>query len=142
MILFLCLAKVAKRDRVMPPNFFQKSSKFLPLSVQVCHLLLTILFTPRCGYSMKDIAERDSYQVVSIPRSTLYSLLKKLSQDQLIIDMTEKSHAQKSLHQHYYQMTPLGKFTLMRDLARQRNNLTSYQHYKKLMRLNKKSLYK
>jgi PadR family transcriptional regulator, regulatory protein PadR len=98
--------------------------RFLPLSEQVCFILLSLAPEPKHGYAISKEIQVLSQGRVVLSVSTLYTLLKRLlddglierSEDQAIIDETGRPRK-------VYQLTDLGQSVLSVDLARLRSIL-------------------
>lgn len=86
------------------------------------HILLSLSESPRHGYEiMQDIAHTTEGQFRLGP-GTLYSTIKRLLQDQLIKESTERPpHDQDDERRRYYELTLSGKQALHAEVTRLNN---------------------
>jgi len=80
---------------------------FLPLTAAAFHVLLTLADGPRHGYQiLKDVEERTEGEVV-LSTGTLYGLIKRFLDDELIIEM--RPAAGDDERRRTYKLTTLGR---------------------------------
>jgi len=98
--------------------------RFLPLSEQVCFILLSLAPEPKHGYAISKEIQVLSQGRVVLSVSTLYTLLKRLLDDGLIERGGDESILDESGRpRKVYQLTDLGQSVLSADLARLRSIL-------------------
>ena len=83
------------------------TSPFLPLTPAAFHVLLALADGPKHGYLiLKDIEERTTGDV-RLSTGTLYGLVKRFLDDELIVEMTPL--AGDDDRRRRYKLTPLGR---------------------------------
>lgn len=98
--------------------------RFLPLSEQVCFILLSLAPEPKHGYAISKEIQVLSQGRVVLSVSTLYTLLKRLLDDGLIQRSVDEAVLDDSGRpRKVYELTELGQRTLAADLARLRSLL-------------------
>src|SRR5512133_476963 len=100
------------------------SQRFLPLSEQVCFILLSLAPEPKHGYAISKEIQVLSQGRIVLSVSTLYTLLKRLLDDGLIERGGDESVVDESGRpRKVYQLTDFGQRVLSADLARLRSLL-------------------
>ncbi len=80
---------------------------FLPLTPAAFHVLLTLADGPRHGYQiLKDVEERTDGEVV-LSTGTLYGLIKRFLDDELILEM--RPAARDDERRRTYKLSALGR---------------------------------
>lgn len=80
---------------------------FLPLTPAAFHVLLTLADGPRHGYQiLKDVEERTDGEVV-LSTGTLYGLIKRFLDDELILEMRPTAGGDE--RRRTYKLTVLGR---------------------------------
>ena len=80
---------------------------YLPLTPAAFHVLLTLADGARHGYSiMKDVEERTGGEV-RLSTGTLYGLIKRFLDDELIIEMPAEDDGNE--RRRPYKLTPFGR---------------------------------
>ncbi len=98
--------------------------RFLPLSEQVCFILLSLAPEPKHGYAISKEIQVLSQGRIMLSVSTLYTLLKRLLDDGLIERGRDESMLDESGRpRKVYQLTDFGQRVLSADLARLRSLL-------------------
>jgi DNA-binding PadR family transcriptional regulator len=98
--------------------------RFLPLSEQVCFILLSLAPEPKHGYAISKEIQVLSEGRVVLSVSTLYTLLKRLLDDGLIVRSGDESVLDESGRpRKVYELSELGRRVLAADLARLRSVL-------------------
>jgi DNA-binding PadR family transcriptional regulator len=98
--------------------------EYLPLSEQVCFILLSLAPEPKHGYAISKEVQVLSTGRVVLSVSTLYTLLKRLLDDELIQRKEEKSLLDETGRpRKVYELTDFGQRVLAADLARLRSLL-------------------
>lgn len=91
---------------------------YLPLSPAVFHVLISLADGDRHGYAViKDVAER-SGGAVRLGAGTLYAIVKRLLQDDLIVEMTAAASDTDDQRRRYYRLTPLGRKVARAEVER------------------------
>lgn len=101
-----------------------KLQAHLPLSEQVCFILLSLAPEPKHGYAISKEVQALSAGRVILSVSTLYTLLKRLLDDDLIRRSEGKSLLDEAGRpRKVYELTNFGQRVLAADLARLRSLL-------------------
>ena len=83
------------------------TSAFLPLTPAAFHVLLALADGPKHGYLiLKDVEERTAGDV-RLSTGTLYGLIKRFLDDELIIEMASESEGEE--RRRPYRLTRLGR---------------------------------
>ncbi len=92
---------------------------FLPLSTASFYILVALADADRHGYSILcDIAERTAGKVRVNP-GTLYTTIKRLLGDGLILELDERPDPEADdERRRYYRITPLGRRVVRAEAAR------------------------
>jgi DNA-binding PadR family transcriptional regulator len=92
---------------------------FLPLKTNWLHILVSLVGGEQHGYAIvQDVLERSQGKVRLWP-ATLYGSLKRLIQEGLIVESSERPAPEfDDARRRYYKLTPLGRRVL--DLESQR----------------------
>jgi DNA-binding PadR family transcriptional regulator len=91
------------------PDAGNDSSAFLPLSAPVFHVLVALADGDRHGYAIiKDVAERTG-GVQRLGAGTLYAILKRLLEDDLIAEVEGPAAETADQRRRYYRLTPRGR---------------------------------
>lgn len=89
---------------------------FLPLTPAAFHVLLTLADGPRHGYQiLKDVEERTDGEVV-LSTGTLYGLIKRFLDDELIVEMRPSPGDDE--RRRTYKLTTLGRDVAEAEAAR------------------------
>ncbi len=97
---------------------------FLPLPKDVFHILVSLADQDRHGYSvMQDVAERTAGTVRLSP-SSLYSAIRRLLEQGLIAELSERP-AQDDERRRYYRLTTLGRGVAQAEVRRMEQLLAS-----------------
>lgn len=95
----------------MPPRP-SDAARFLPLSPQQFHILLSLAAQPRHGYGLiLDIAERTG-QAMRLGTGTLYTAIARLEDLRLVVEASSDDR------RRFYRITPLGNAVLDAETAR------------------------
>jgi DNA-binding PadR family transcriptional regulator len=96
-----------------------KPAGFLPLSIPAFQILVALSDQERHGYAiMQDVAARTN-GAVSLNAGTLYTTIKRLVDDGLIVEVNAPSRAESyDERRRYYRLTSLGRQVAMAELAR------------------------
>ena len=100
--------------------------RFLPLKPTVLHILLALTEQRSHGYQiMLTVAER-SGGTVELSTAVLYRTLRRLLDQELIIECEDRPAAQDDdSRRRYYEITPLGRSVASLELRRLRSLLAS-----------------
>jgi len=92
---------------------------FLPLSVAAFHILIALAGQDRHGYAiMQEVAARTSGEV-RLNAGTLYTTIKRLVEEDLIVEVRPPEGADSSdERRRYYRLTSLGRQVAKAELAR------------------------
>lgn len=89
---------------------------FLPLTPAAFHVLLTLADGPRHGYQiLKDVEDRTDGEVV-LSTGTLYGLIKRFLDDELILEMRPTAGSDE--RRRTYKLTTLGREVAEAEAAR------------------------
>jgi len=92
-----------------------------PLSPQAFHILVALAERDQHGYAiMQDVAERTGGKL-RLSAGTLYGSIKRLLEEGLIVELTDKQRPQKGQddeRRRYYRLTPLGRKTAVAEVSR------------------------
>lgn len=106
---------------------------FLPLKPAVFHILLSLADADRHGYGIMQEVQVRTSGVVKLGPGTLYTAIKRLVMDRLIVEC-EGTGAWDDERRRYYSITPLGRLVIeleakrleaLVDMARTKNLLSS-----------------
>jgi DNA-binding PadR family transcriptional regulator len=101
----------------MPPAS-QDPSHYLPLSPPVFHVLVSLGDGERHGYSIiKDVAERTDGRV-KLGAGTLYAIIKRLLDDELIVEVTTADADESDKRRRYYRLAPFGRRVARAEVER------------------------
>jgi DNA-binding PadR family transcriptional regulator len=97
----------------MPTN----ADRFLPLAPKVFHVLLALADGEKHGYAvMREIRSRTG---MTLGTSTLYAIVKRLVEDELIEESAERPDpALDDERRRYYQLTDLGRAVAVAESRR------------------------
>ena len=106
---------------------------FLPLKSNWLHILLSLVEGEQHGYGiMQDVLERSDGKVRLWP-ATLYGSLKRLIQEGLIVESSERPAPElDDARRRYYKLTPLGRRVLDLESERLRGLVRALQAKRKL----------
>ena len=106
---------------------------FLPLKSNWLHILLSLVEAEQHGYGiMQDVLERSDGKVRLWP-ATLYGSLKRLIQEGLIGESSERPAPElDDARRRYYKLTPLGRRVLDLESERLRGLVRALQAKRKL----------
>ena len=106
---------------------------FLPLKSNWLHILLSLVEGEQHGYGiMQDVLERSDGRVRLWP-ATLYGSLKRLIQEGLIGESSERPAPElDDARRRYYKLTPLGRRVLDLESERLRGLVRALQPKRKL----------
>ena len=91
------------------------SSRFLPLSPDVFEILVALAAGELHGYGILKVLEtRD----VRIAASLLYRKLRRLMEDDLVVEAASRRRTGDDLRRRYYRLTPLGLAVVRAEAAR------------------------
>jgi DNA-binding PadR family transcriptional regulator len=91
---------------------------YLPLSPAVFHVMVSLADGDRHGYAIiKDVAER-SDGAVTLGAGTLYAIVKRLLDDDLIAEVTASAAESDDQRRRYYRLTPLGRRVARAEVER------------------------
>jgi len=94
-------------SRTKPIMIKRDPTPFLPLTPAAFHVLLTLADGPRHGYQiLKDVEERTDGEVV-LSTGTLYGLIKRFLDDELILEM--RPAAGDDERRRTYKLSVLGR---------------------------------
>lgn len=97
----------------------QKSPEsLLPLTPAVIHILLVLADGERHGYAIAQEVESISDGQVRMGPGTLYGSILRMTESELIEEVTTKRREDGEERRRYYQLTPFGKRVLSLELAR------------------------
>src|SRR5688572_11535111 len=89
---------------------------FLPLTPAVFHVLLALADGPKHGYLiLKDVEDRTAGEV-RLSTGTLYGIIKRLLDDELIVELAATGNADE--RRRPYRLTPLGRDVAGAEAAR------------------------
>ena len=93
--------------------------RYLPLTVPVFQILLTLSGRDAHGYAMiQDIRTRTAGEV-TLTASTLYAAIKRLLDGGLVTEVDERPRAtEDDARRRYYRITPLGLDVIRLEVAR------------------------
>src|SRR5688572_19821872 len=96
-----------------------KPSAFLPLSTPAFQILVALSDQERHGYAiMQDVSARTN-GAVKLNAGTLYTTIKRLVDDDLIVEVNAPADAESAdERRRYYRLTKLGREVAMSELAR------------------------
>ena len=96
-----------------------KPIDFLPLSTPAFHILVALSDQERHGYAiMQDVAARTN-GAVKLNAGTLYTTIKRLVDDDLIVEVDAPADADSyDERRRYYKLTRLGREVARSELAR------------------------
>jgi DNA-binding PadR family transcriptional regulator len=96
-----------------------KPADFIPLSIPAFQILVALSDQERHGYGiMQDVAARTN-GAVKLNAGTLYTTIKRLVDDDLIIEVNAPAGAESSdERRRYYKLTTLGRRVAKTELAR------------------------
>jgi DNA-binding PadR family transcriptional regulator len=96
-----------------------KPADFLPLSTPAFQILVALADQERHGYAiMQDVAARTNGEV-KLNAGTLYTTIKRLVDDDLIVEVSAPADADSSdERRRYYKLTNLGRQVARAELAR------------------------
>jgi DNA-binding PadR family transcriptional regulator len=99
----------------MPPD----PSSHLPLPAAAFHILVALSIEDQHGYAiMRDVAIRTGGEV-KLHAGTLYTTMKRLLDDDLIVEVRAPRHADSDdQRRRYYRITPLGRKVAQAELSR------------------------
>jgi len=89
---------------------------FLPLTPAAFHVLLSLADGPKHGYLILKRVEERTGGEVRLSTGTLYGLIKRFLDDELIVEMT--APAQDDERRRPYKLTPLGRDVAAAEAAR------------------------
>ena len=91
----------------------------LPLTAALLHVLLSLADSDKHGYAIiKEVRERTN-GVVSLGAGTLYSMLKRLLADGLVIESGERPDSGlDDERRRYYRLTPFGRDVAIAEIHR------------------------
>jgi len=99
--------------------------QYLPLSAATFHVLLALRNGARHGYAIMRDVEQLSEGVVRLGPGTLYSAIKRLLADGLIVESEDRPDSrQDDERRRYYQLTDLGDRVYVAEVARLKNLIT------------------
>jgi DNA-binding PadR family transcriptional regulator len=93
--------------------------RFLPLTQAVFHVLLALSEGDRHGYGIiQDVAEATAGDV-TVRTGTLYTILKRLLEERLIVESADRPDANEDdERRRYYALTPLGRAAVQAESRR------------------------
>lgn len=95
-----------------------RASRFLPLSVQVFHILLAVSDRDLHGYAIiQDIRDRTAGEV-DLTASTLYAAIKRLLEAGLLVELEARPGPEEDARRRYYRLTPFGREVARLEAAR------------------------
>jgi DNA-binding PadR family transcriptional regulator len=93
--------------------------QFLPLTPAAFHILLALAGEEKHGYAIMQEVEQISDGQVNIGPGTLYGTIKRLSNDDLIVESEERPDPEMDdQRRRYYQLTSLGRKVLRAEAQR------------------------
>ncbi len=93
-------------------------NSFLPLSTAVFHVMVALADEDRHGYAIiKDIAARTN-GAEQLGAGTLYAILKRLLEDEWIVEVKGGDAASDDQRRRYYRLTPLGRRVARAEVER------------------------
>jgi len=99
---------------------------FLPLTPAAFHVLLALADGPKHGYFViKDVEERTGGEV-RLSTGTLYGLIKRFLDDELIVEMAPASGDDE--RRRPYRLTPLGRDVVAAEAARLERMVAAARH--------------
>jgi DNA-binding PadR family transcriptional regulator len=106
---------------------------FLPLTAALLHVLLSLADGDTHGYAIiKEVQERTNGEV-AIGAGTLYSMLKRLLADGLVVESGDRPDPERDdERRRYYRLTPLGREVAVAEIGRL-ESLVSQARQKHLM---------
>lgn len=104
----------------------------LPLTAATFHILLSLSDRERHGYAiMTEVAVRTS-GTVKLGPGTLYTALKRLVEDGLVMEAGERPGRDDDERRRYYRLTPLGR-GVARAEARRLDEIVRFARRKRLI---------
>lgn len=104
----------------------------LPLTAATFHILLSLSDRERHGYAiMTEVAVRTS-GTVKLGPGTLYTALKRLVEDGLVMEAGERPGRDDDERRRYYRLTPLGR-AVARAEARRLDEIVRFARRKRLI---------
>jgi DNA-binding PadR family transcriptional regulator len=104
----------------------------LPLSAATFHILLSLADGERHGYAiMTEVAERTGGRVKLGP-GTLYTALKRLVEDGVVMEVGERRDRDDDERRRYYRLTPLGR-AVARAEARRLDEMVRFARRKRMI---------
>jgi DNA-binding PadR family transcriptional regulator len=97
----------------------QDPRQFLPLSASVLHVLLALADGDKHGYAIIKEVRRRTGGEVELGASSLYSVLKRMVADGLVLETAERPDpALDDERRRYYTLTSLGRAVAIAELRR------------------------
>src|SRR3954464_4293572 len=98
---------------------------FLPLSPPVFHVMVALADGGRHGYAIiKEVAERTG-GAQRLGAGTLYAILKRLLDDDLIVEVQGALSGASDQRRRYYRLTPLGRRVAKAEVDRLERDVAS-----------------
>lgn len=102
------------RSTAKPP-----ASQFLPLSAPALHVLLALAAGDRHGWAIIKDVERETQGNIQLSVGTLYGLIKRLLQQELIAESAERPPRHwDDQRRRYYRITRLGRQVALAEVER------------------------
>ena len=92
-----------------------EAARFLPLSPDVFETLVALADGELHGYGILKVLEARG---VGIAASLLYRKLRRLMEDDLVVEATSRRRAGEDVRRRYYTLTPLGLAVVRAEAAR------------------------
>ncbi len=94
-------------------------NNFLPLKSAAFHILLSLADAERHGYGIMQEVQMRSHGLVKLGPGTLYTAIKRLVADELIVESEERPDSQSNdERRRYYSITPLGREVIALEVNR------------------------
>jgi DNA-binding PadR family transcriptional regulator len=93
-------------------------SNFLPLKPAVFHILLSLVDAERHGYGIMQEVQVRTGGLVKLGPGTLYTAIKRLVADGLIVESEERLNTQNDERRRYYSITGLGRQVIALEAER------------------------
>jgi DNA-binding PadR family transcriptional regulator len=102
-------------------NSFKSVDEFLPLSLPVFHMLLSLTEGERHGYALKREILQRTEKRINLGSGALYGTINKMLEQELIVESDERPDPHlDDERRRYYKITPLGRRVVRAEIVRLR----------------------